>query len=293
MRTKALNGHSGCKVLLCENDARVFVRKISSSREYNTRLQTQVNKQAHFESRFVNAPRILNSGITDDGLYYFDMEYVRGVTLAEYMHRIEIGKIRGIVSGLMSHISEVNRKSGPDRTDVFLSKINALRQSLSLWMTVIPGADMQVINRTLAVLEAHSWKNFTQSSCHGDLTLENIIVRDGELYFIDFLDSFYDCWLLDISTLLQDVYTMWAYRDWNAIDINTQIRLAVFRDILVDEICGIDGGMWIIEAFYALLLKLLRIYPYTRDEKTIRFLNAKLTEVLLLLEKGDFMPCER
>ena len=287
MRTKVLNGHSGCKVLLCESGEQAFVRKISSSSDYNARLQAQADKQIHFDSQFINTPKVLGSGITDDGLYYFDMEYIRGVTLAEYMRRIEIGKIRGIVSGLMGHITDARRECGPARADMITCKIDVLRRSLASLETIIPGVDIQLIDRSLEVLEAHSWQNFARSSCHGDLTLENIIVRDGKLYFIDFLDSFYDCWLLDISALLQDAYAMWAYRDWDTIDMNTQIRLAVFRDILEDDIRSLDNGMWLNEVFYALLLKLLRIYPYTRDEKTIRFLNVKLASVLSLLEEGD------
>lgn len=289
MRTKALRGHSGCKVLLCEDDRKAFVRKISGSSDYNARLQAQAYKQMHFDSQFINTPKVLGSGVTGDGLYYFDMEYIRGVTLAEYMRRIEIGKIRGIVSGLIGHIADESRKRAPAKADVITDKINVLRKSIASLEPVIAGMDMQVIDRSLDILETHSWQNFARSSCHGDMTLENIIVRDGELYFIDFLDSFYDCWLLDVSTLLQDAYTMWAYRDWDTIDMNTRIRLAVFRDILMDAIRGMDGGMWLNEVFYALQLKLLRIYPYTRDEKTIRFLNAKLASVLSLLAKGDRM----
>lgn len=292
MRTKALSGHSGCQVLLCESDARLFVRKISGNSDYNARLQVQAGKQARFESRFVSAPKVLGSGVTNDGCYYFDMEYIRGVTLAEYMRRIEIGKIRGFVSRLIGHIVEAGSKNGYTRTDVFSDKINTLRQGLAT-LEAAASVDMQLINRALAVLEAHSWQSFTQSSCHGDLTLENIIVHDGELYFIDFLDSFYDCWILDISTLLQDAYALWAYRNWEAVDMNTQIRLAVFRDILMDELSAIDAGVWVSEAFYALLLKLLRIYPYTKDEKTIRFLNNKTALVLLILEQGGIWQCGR
>lgn len=289
MRIKALKGHSGCKVLLCEDDREAFVRKISGSSDYNARLQAQADKQMHFDSQFINTPKVLGSGVTVDGLFYFDMEYIRGITFAEYMRRIEIGKIRGIVSGLIGHIADESRKCAPAKADVITDKINVLRKSIASLEPVVAGMDIQVIERSFDILETHSWQNFVRSSCHGDMTLENIIIRDGELYFIDFLDSFYDCWLLDISTLLQDVYTMWAYRDWDTIDMNTQIRLAVFRDILMDAIRGMNGGMWLNEVFYALLLKLLRIYPYTRDEKTIRFLNAKLALVLSLLEKGNRM----
>ena len=40
MILKQLKGHSGCKVLLCENNKK-FVRKISSKKSYNERRQSR------------------------------------------------------------------------------------------------------------------------------------------------------------------------------------------------------------------------------------------------------------
>ena len=47
---------------------------------------------------------MLDHGYTDDGLYFFDMEYVQGVTLAEYIKTMEIGKVKGIVESLVNSI---------------------------------------------------------------------------------------------------------------------------------------------------------------------------------------------
>ena len=107
-------------------------------------------------------------------------------------------------------------------------------------------------------------------------------MKDGQLYFIDFLDSFYDCWIMDISTLLQDVQTLWAYRNDENMDINTSLRVLIFRDILVDEVQD-KFGINIVEVYYALLLKLIRIYPYTKDEKTYMFLNQKTQSVMNII----------
>ena len=96
---------------------------------------------------------------------------------------------------------------------------------------------------------------------------------------IDFLDSFYDNWIIDISTLMQDVQTLWAYRHEKEVNINTLIRLIVFRDILVDTVRSISDDD-VMEVYYALLLKLIRIYPYTKDEHTYNFLNEKTTSVI-------------
>ena len=40
------------------------------------------------------------------------------------------------------------------------------------------------------------------------------------------------------------------------------------------------------DVYYALLLKLIRIYPYTKDEKTYEFLNEKTKMVLGIIRDG-------
>lgn len=133
-----------------------------------------------------------------------------------------------------------------------------------------------------AMLRAHDWSDFSESACHGDLTLENIIVKSDQLYVIDFLDSFFDSWLIDIGTLLQDVQMLWSYRYTDELDINALIRLMVFRDVLMDELDSIDSEISK-EAYYALLLKLMRIVPYSKDERTMDFLTSRIDELMNIL----------
>lgn len=277
MQMIRLGGHSGCRIFLCEmEDNQSFVRKISRDPDYNRRLELQAEKQANFQSADICAPSIYRTGYTEEGLFYFDMEYIRGITLAEYMKTIEIGKVRALVEMILNNI--VDRKPIGEAADesCFTAKVETLDDQLSR-------LDNPVINAALELLEKHSWKRFLRSSCHGDLTLENIIVKDGRLYLIDFLDSFYDCWLMDIGTLMQDVQTMWAYRTEDAMNINTLLRLIVFRDILLDEITKKMPG-YLIEVYYALLLKLVRIYPYAEDERTYLFLSEKTQSVVRIIE---------
>ena len=66
------------------------------------------------------------------------------------------------------------------------------------------------------------------------------------------------------------------------MDINTSLRVLIFRDILVDEVQD-KFGINIVEVYYALLLKLIRIYPYTKDEKTYMFLNQKTQSVMNII----------
>lgn len=284
MTVRNLGGHSGCKILLCEtSDSNVFVRKISSDKKYNVRLKKQVEKQADFKGKTIRTPQIIQMGSTADGLFFFDMEYIRGITLAQYMNTIQIGSIRTLVEDIIGEIMDMptESKNTAENREVFRRKIASLKSQLR-------NECLASVHEALYILERHDWSLFTKSFCHGDLTLENIIVKDGQLYFIDFLDSFFDCWLLDVATLMQDVQVMWSYRFQNEIDINTEIRLMLFRDILIDDVKQ-KSEKYVREIYYALLLKLIRIFPYTKDDITRRFLDDKTKLVIKTIKSLESM----
>ena len=255
-----LGGHSGCQIHLIEDDdGNVFVRKVSKDEAYNKRLEIQCEKQKDFKSKFIKAPIVYRQGYTEEGLFYFDMEYIQGMTLAEYIKTPEQKEL-------------VTEEEKQKIIDIFSNKISELKKCLV-------NKEEPVITKALYLLENHDWSIMKPSLCHGDMTLENIIIRNDCLYYIDFLDSFYDSWFLDVGTLLQDVQVMWSYRFQNEVSMNTVLRLIVFRDLLLDEINKIEPS-YVIEIYYALLQKLIRIFPYTTDEQTYQFLLQK-TEIVL------------
>ncbi len=275
-----LGGFSGCKILLIESVNGNFVRKISSGKSYNERLFNQYQKQATFPCGVIRTPKVINFGYNEEGLFYFDMEYIQGVTLAEYIKTIEIGKIRNLIEVIVEGFTNATKKEHKKSADltVFSKKVKDLKDKLL-------GKD-KVIDKALDMLEKHDWSKFIPSICHGDLTLENIIIKDDEIYLIDFLDSYYDSWLLDIGTLLQDVQALWAYRNQENIGMNTVMRLMVFRDLLLEKMEE-DAPGYIIEVYYALLQKLIRIFSYTKDKKTYDFLVEKTEMTIKIIEKME------
>ena len=278
MNSLNLGGHSGCGIFLIEaDDGAVFVRKTSKDPAYNSRLQAQCAKQRSFVGSRLLSPAVLGDGFDEEGRFFFDMEYIQGVTLAEYIKTMEIGKIKGLVNTLVENlvpvdVAGVDAETADKTRRCFKEKLDSLDHALS--RTGNPH-----VKAALALLRDHDWGNLTPSPCHGDLTLENIIVRDDRLYLIDFLDSFYDSWILDMGTLLQDVQAMWSYRKGQSVSMNTVLRLIVFRDLLLDAIKDIDSR-YISEIYYALLMKLVRIYPYTKDQLTLDFLDEKVQLVM-------------
>lgn len=121
----------------------------------------------------------------------------------------------------------------------------------------------------------------SKSPCHGDLTLENIIVSSTKkLYLIDFLDSFYDSWMIDLAKLLQDLELGWSFRNYEE-NMTRNLRLLVAKETLFEEINKMDNSEVIIETLYhLLLLNVLRIYPYAKDKKTLSFLDKSLNTIM-------------
>ena len=267
-----LNGHSGCKIYLMEDENKGhFVRKFSKNINYNERLKLQYEKQKNFYNQMIQVPKVLSCGVNEEGLFYFDMEYIHGVTLSEYIKRIEVNKLQEIVNILTFQIEHFKYKGYEDNSKIFYNKIEDLYKKVN----------NPIICKGLDILSEHNWKNFPHSFCHGDLTLENIIICQGNFYFIDFLDSFYDCFVLDIATLLQDVQCMWCYRFEKNLDVNVKIRLMIFRDLLLKKMSSYNISKN--DILCALLLKLIRIYPYANDEITIEFLNRNVDNTIKLL----------
>lgn len=279
---KNLSGHSGCNVVLKQKENSLIVEKSASTIKYNYRLKRQCKKQDKFLSKnSVHVPKILNYGYKDN-LFYFDMEFVSGKTLAEYIEDISIMEIASHMKCLFSSLYMNNNFANSTAMTIFRNKISALKIELS---------DYKQLNEIFNSLEEYDWSKVHKSPCHGDLTLENIILgADKNLYLIDFLDSFYNSWMIDIAKLLQDLELKWSFRN-KTISKNMELRLLVAKEILIEEILKRDNGFEDVKTIYHLLcLNIVRIYPYVKDVATLEFLNSSiefLAGKIKNLKKGE------
>jgi tRNA A-37 threonylcarbamoyl transferase component Bud32 len=224
-----LKGHSGCKVLLIEKNV---VRKISSSNLYNQRLISQMDKQKKFSHDIIKTPRIIDSGITDDGNFYFDMEYIKGINLCEYFRKNSSNDCIKIIKILTNR----NKNYKINIKNEIKEKLNSLK---------VNKEDHEMILSCDWIVDS--------GYCHGDLTFENIIISNSDLYLIDFLDSFVDAPIIDESKLLQDSFCYWSFSD----------SLYVPKTKLF-KICELFDTK---QHFCMLLVHLLRIIPYADQKK--------------------------
>lgn len=269
-----LNGNSGCQLLLCGEEPNFFVRKISSSKSYNTRLKKQYIKQTHFSLNFYNVmvPKIIGHGYYNDK-FYFDMQYIRSKTLADSIENLSLEKIDLMIDFLISFFPFGKEVYNPQKSqNAFHKKINSLGIFLE---------QDSLYKKALNKLEAFDFSNVPNSYCCGDLTLENILIsNEGNIYLIDFLDSFYNSWMIDAAKILQDVDLFWSYRKKD-MSTNLKIRLLILKQKFLSKIAAQPKGEHIcLQIYYILLLNIIRIVPYCKDKQTFDFLQISIEKIL-------------
>lgn len=195
-------GLSGCKLELIEPD---ILRKYSSSKDYNERLNLQINKQKLFSNQIfknIQAPKVLN--VHQEDLYFFDMEYVSGYSFFEYFSVSNLDDINFVLTSLFSYFDSLIETKKEYKSEVSREKI--VKKIKSLYDITSYKQDLLFIENLVLTNDL----NIPQTFCHGDLTFANIIFHPSRLYFIDFLDCFIDSFLSDLVKLKQDLYYGWS-----------------------------------------------------------------------------------
>ena len=255
---KKLKGNSGCNVSLIQDKERgLIVRKSASSVDYNPRLKLQFFKQSSFQHKLVSTPKVF--GLKDDSnnLLYFDMEYIRGESFHNFISTHAPFQSLKILKNLLS-IHTLEGTLG--NNEAVNQKIDALRPYKNY-------------SRLLDYCADFEWSDLPTSNCHGDLSLENIIIKNNTPYLIDFLDSFIESRFIDLSKLSVDLMFGWSWRGKNNFPFikNIIILQELQKDLTEQE-----------KEIYKRLtcLQLLRILPYSNDNSTKDFLNKSLSHIL-------------
>ncbi len=271
-RWTPLHGFSGCKVYLVERNDNRFVRKIAKDQKYNDRLIQQKNKQHAF--RYDNAAfstaTVINEGYTPLGLYYFDMDYLSGETAAHALGALPLSHIqtwsRSFHTFCATHQGEFLSPN------IFLNKIAALKIELASLTS------HELISAAFTRLDTAIWHGIPGSPCHGDLTLENIVVQDNCLHLLDFLDSFAESWFIDAAKLMQDFYGHWSFRH-KPLSPNATLRLVALRERT--EAGWAERHQNCLPTIRNLyILNLLRILPYCSEEKEKGYVEGMLHDAM-------------
>lgn len=264
-KIKELSGYSGCLVSLYRDKENYFVKKEARDRNYNKRLELQIKKQKEYffmSNKPFRVPKVLKEGFNSQGLYFVDMEYIVGESYIEYINNLEIEDIKKCASKLLEILKffSKNTKNNIEKSTwmVLFNKINSiLREEID---------NIKLINYFYNFLadNRNEIEQMSITECHGDMTLENILVDSfGNIYLIDFLDSFCDSVYFDIAKIYQDLNYKW-YKIKKNEDISFfDNKICILKkefDIKIREEYFNDEKI----IKFISLLSLLRILPYTQ-----------------------------
>lgn len=122
-------------------------------------------------------------------------------------------------------------------------------------------------------------KSYPSGLCHGDLTLSNIIIDGKKIYLIDFLKTYNDNILQDISKIYQEFILGWSSR---YLFDNEKLRAQIFCKMIIDNnFFKLFSNDLLKYLNFEVLITLFRIFPYVdkKDEITINWLINSINRV--------------
>jgi tRNA A37 N6-isopentenylltransferase MiaA len=114
------------------------------------------------------------------------------------------------------------------------------------------------------------------------MTLENVIFKnDGQIVFIDVLDSDLETFWMDIAKLLYDIEISWSLRTslWQTNHSSEERLLSMLSRYLADEVrIAIEQNFPAVIPHLSALkaIQALRVLPYSHNEQTLN----RLTEYI-------------
>jgi len=265
MKKKKLIGNSGCKLEIIFNKS-FFVKKISTNKKTSTRLEAQYKKITSFCSiRNIKAPKIVT--FYKKKYFNYTMEYINGEILIDYINTKSTSEVKKIFKDIFFFINDCKKKSSEfcDSKTIF-NKI----KNLEIFTKSI---DQVILKKIFTRLYSHNWSHIEKSFCHGDLTLENILINNQNIFFIDLSENFISSYKLDISKLLFDLITGWSNRNLNHIG---DIQIYSLKKNIIKYILHEYSNKDLEDIKCLILIDSLRVLSYLKNDKHAKLILKTL-----------------
>ena len=276
VEARRLSGLSGAQVFLLTKDGRHwFVRKAATDPAASARLRRQAGKQELLGRQMhelLATPKILDEGEVD-GRYYFDMEFVRGPDGMSYLRRASYAEVSLLCDRLCRYL-EAAAAAKPLVCGAHATFFDALYAKLCEVQRVtglISDENLSLL--FLALDDLRRVDHLAATLCHGDLTLQNIVVGDEHrLWALDLLDSPFEHYWQDVAKLHQDLSGGWFLLDQPPV---SQCVLDYISRRLLEAATRLHAGYG---CLHALLVAstFVRILPYARTEREIAFVTERI-----------------
>jgi len=266
-------GYSGAEVIINSTENKVTKTALVGSSIL--KYQHDVLQYLYIKlNENLRVPKVLGFS-SRNGIDTLDLEIVRGVTLYHLFRSGDISRAKSVINTLWYSWSDKLLKNDLitasftyldlDKSN-FQEKIKRIKNVASR-MGIAQEESVIICFKNVSYIE-----NFSPTYCHGDFTIENVIVSEDNLYLIDFIPSPFPCVEQDLSKLVQDGIAGWAGR----LDSEGSFNFELF--LVIDKLVRDSERMRIvnINTLQSLsFLTMLRILPYiTNDSEKIKWLEC-------------------
>lgn len=220
------------------------------------------------------APEIIGCGTHDDGRFYFDMEFIVGLDGHRYLEKCAPAELRQFSTKLAEHLTSLRGLPCIGHPSAYQSLFEACVFKLIEIHHRHVGLSDDLAGRILNGLQAVKDLGITeQSFCHGDFTLENIVVNArGDLHFVDFLDSSFEHPVQDLIKLSQDTLGSWFRFRGRRISAAIISHLDEAFAVAAQSICpAYEDVRSVLQAW-----NFCRILPYISDASQKTFILNKI-----------------
>ena len=272
---RPLAGWSGAQVhLMSRDDRHWFVRKTARDPDGSPRLRRQMEKQAAFASdldQLIRTPEILDAGEID-GRFYFDMQFVQGTDGVTFLRRAGYGELALFTDRLCDYLSAAVGIAAVSESAA--SMFGALYAKLVDVHRRVPGLDARLVADLLLALDRVRLNEPERPTlCHGDLTLENLVVdAHGVIWALDCLDAPFEHVWLDVAKLHQDLSGGWYQRSHPTA---ARYVLEYVGGRVLETAAKVDASYPLVHAVL-MAYTFVRILPYTSSQSDFDFVLRRI-----------------
>jgi aminoglycoside phosphotransferase (APT) family kinase protein len=277
VEVRKLSGLSGAQVFLITKDSRHwFVRKAAQTPANSARLRGQARKQAAFARAaegIISTPQILDEGEVD-GRFYYDMEFVRGPDATSFLTRASYEDVAQFTDRLCNYIQLAAQRpplavaAHGGLFEALFSKVCEVQRN-----TGLISAD-NLSQLFMALDRVRLLGDVKPTLCHGDLTLQNMVVgQDTKIWVVDLLDAPFEHYWQDVAKLHQDLSGGWYLLEQPPV---AQCVLDFVSRRLLQAATRLHEGY---PHLHALLVAstFVRILPYARTSEERQFVTERIT----------------
>lgn len=239
---KNLKGYSGSKVSLYKDINKLIIKKIGGKNHIECRNKLEYLKTFNFKT-----PKIYK--INDNETI---MEFINGYDMQSYLKQANNKDIESLIKFLKKYFN-LKSKVTLDYSRQYKIKLKNIKKIINY----------RELAFNIDDLFYKLPKKIETFPIHGDLTLDNILYKDGNFYIIDANPSEFDSLIFDFNKLRQDLDIGWFIRTHNNENIKVILNKISFDLKKSFEFYNND---------FILIFMLLRILPYATNDFDKNFL---------------------